>query len=75
METSNNKLAQKLIYRINRLQIATKFKQSLINDINKELLKANSIGESIDNNFINETELFISECQIKQVKLNNHYEF
>lgn len=72
METSNNLLAQKLIYRINKLKIATKFKQSLIMDVNKELIKANSIDESIDNNFIYQTEQFIIECKNRTFKTKNY---
>lgn len=68
MDLGNDKIAQNLIARVRKLTIATKFKQSLINDINKELNKANSIDESIDNNFIYQTEQFISECNARNFK-------
>lgn len=72
MSLGNDKVAQNLIKRVNKLQIATKFKQNLIMDINKELIKANSIDESIDNNFIYQTEQFIIECKNRTFKTKNY---
>lgn len=56
----NNTIANNLINQINQLAISTKIKQGLIMDINKELIKANSINESIDNSFIYYTEKYIN---------------
>ena len=65
----NSTIANNLISRVNCLTMSAKLKKSLIMDINKELIKANSIDESIDNTFIYYTEKYIIECrQNNQIK-------
>lgn len=63
----NNTIANNLTNKVNYLTISASLKKSLIMDINKELIKANSVDESIDNSFIYYTEKFISEC--KQIRI------